>query len=67
MYGMFHIFRFPSPELQDVVYGENMTSAFYLDKTEDVGAYAISMDRLCTMAASAEETVGIFHDALKEL
>lgn len=67
MYGMFQIFRFPSPELQDVVYGENMTSAFYLDKTEDVGAYAVAMDRLAAMAASAEDTVGIFRDALKEL
>jgi Domain of unknown function (DUF5753)/Helix-turn-helix domain len=67
MYGMFHIFRFPSPELQDVVYGENMTSAFYLDKPEDVSAYAEAMDRICAQAASAEETVGILRDALKEI
>jgi hypothetical protein len=67
MFGKFSIFRFPSPDLHDVVYGENMTSAFYLDKTEDVSAYMVAMDRICGMAASAEETVGIFHDALKEL
>lgn len=67
MYGKFSIFRFPSPDLQDVVYGENMTSAFYLDKSEDVGAYAVAMDRICAMAASAEETVGILRDELKEL
>jgi hypothetical protein len=67
MFGMFYVFRFPSPELQDVVYGENMTSAFYLDKPEDVGAYAVAMDRICAMAASAEETVGILRDALKEM
>jgi hypothetical protein len=67
MFGMFYVFRFPSPELQDVVYGENMTSAFYLDKPEDVGAYTVAMDRICAMAASAEETVGILRDALKEM
>jgi hypothetical protein len=67
MYGMFQIFRFPAPELKDVVYGENMTSTFYLDKTEDVGAYMMAMDRLCTMAISAEDTVSIFRDTLKEL
>jgi hypothetical protein len=67
MFGMFHIFRFPAPELQDVVYGENMTSAFYLDKPEDVGAYAVAMDRICALAASPEETVGILRDALKEI
>ncbi len=67
MFGMFYVFRFPSPELQDVAYGENMTSAFYLDKPEDVGAYAVAMDRICAMAASPEETVGILRDALKEI
>jgi hypothetical protein len=67
MFGMFYVFRFPSPELQDVLYGENMTSAFYLDKPEDVGAYAAAMDRICAMAASPEETVGILRDALKEM
>jgi hypothetical protein len=44
-----------------------MTSAFYLDKPEDVGAYTVAMDRICAMAASAEETVGILRDALKEM
>ena len=64
---MFHIFRFPAPELLDVVYGENMTSAFYLDKPEDVAAYTEAMDRICAQAVSPEETVGILRDALKEI
>jgi Domain of unknown function (DUF5753)/Helix-turn-helix domain len=67
MYGLFYVFRFPSPELKDVVFGENMTSAFYLDKPEDVSAYVMAMDRICALAASAEETVGIIRDALKGL
>jgi hypothetical protein len=32
MYGTFHVFRFPAPELPDIVCGENMTSAFYPGK-----------------------------------
>src|SRR6266498_3521731 len=47
MYGMFHLLRFPAAELPDIIYGENLTSAFYLDKPADVAAYTGALDRLC--------------------
>jgi hypothetical protein len=66
MYGMFHLFRFPAPELPDVVYGENMTSAFYLDKPEDVTSYQEAMDRISALAAPAGQTRKILRDACKD-
>lgn len=51
MYGMFHLLRFPTAELPDVIYGENLTSAFYLDKPTDVAAYTEALDRLCAQAS----------------
>jgi len=59
MYGMFHLLRFPTAELPDVIYGENLTSAFYLDKPADVTAYSEALDRLCAQAAPADQTASI--------
>jgi len=67
MYGMFHVFRFPAQELPDIVYGESMTSAFYLDKPGDVTAYLEVLDRLCAQAAPAENTASILRDIRKEI
>jgi transcriptional regulator with XRE-family HTH domain len=66
MYGMFHLLRFPAAELPDVVYGENLTSAFYLDKPHEVAAYAQALDRLCALSASAAKTTKILRDISKE-
>ena len=66
MYGMFHLLRFPAAELPDIVYGENLTSAFYLDKPPEVAAYAQALDRLCAQAASAAQTKNILRDISKE-
>ena len=66
MYGMFNLFRFSAPELPDVVYGENMTSAFYLDKPDDVTSYQQAMDRISAQAAPAAQTRQILHDAYKD-
>jgi hypothetical protein len=66
MYGMIHLLRFPAPELPDIVYGENMTTAFYLDKPPDVAAYAQALDRLCAQAAPATQTAKILRDTRKE-
>jgi Domain of unknown function (DUF5753) len=44
--GAFSILRFPEPELPDVVYVEQLVSAYYLDKREYVERYARTMDRL---------------------
>jgi transcriptional regulator with XRE-family HTH domain len=66
MYGMFHLLRFPTPELPDVVYGENLTSAFYLDKPTDVAAYTEALDRLCAQASPADKSAGILRQIRKD-
>jgi transcriptional regulator with XRE-family HTH domain len=66
MYGMFNLFRFAAPELPDVVYGENMTSAFYLDKPDDVNSYQQAMDRISAQAAPAGQTRKILRDVRKD-
>jgi hypothetical protein len=53
--GPFAILRFPEAELPDVVYVEQLTSAIYLDKRDDVDHYAIAMERLCIDARDPRE------------
>jgi hypothetical protein len=48
--GSFTILRFPEGDLPDIVYVEQLTSALYLDKREDLDAYAEAMERLCVEA-----------------
>jgi DNA-binding XRE family transcriptional regulator len=66
MYGMFHLLRFPAAELPDVVYGENLTSAFYLDKPPDVADYTEALDRLCAQASPADKTASILRQIAKD-
>jgi hypothetical protein len=66
MYGMFHLLRFPPAELPDVIYGENLTSAFYLDKPADVAAYTEALDRLCAQASPADKTATILRQIRTE-
>jgi transcriptional regulator with XRE-family HTH domain len=58
------ILRFPEPDLPDVVYLEQLTSAVYLDKQEDVDQYALIMERLCTSADAPRETTQFLRDLL---
>ena len=51
--GAFSILRFPERDLPDVVYVEQLTSALYLDKREDVDHYAAAMERLCVAGRAA--------------
>jgi len=46
--GSFTLLRFADPDLPDVVYLEQLTSALYLDKQTDTDHYAMVMDRLVT-------------------
>ena len=50
------ILRFPEPDLPDVVYLEQLTSAVYLDKRDDVDRYGLVMERLCTSADTPQES-----------
>lgn len=54
--GAFSILRFAEPDLPDVVYVEQLTSALYLDKRDDLDQYAIVMETLSIEAAPPEQT-----------
>ncbi len=65
--GPFSILRFSEPDLPDIVYLEQLTSALYLDKSEDVQHYLVVMDRLCVQAKSPSETIRFLNSTLKEI
>jgi hypothetical protein len=65
--GPFTILRFSEPDLPDLVYLEQLTSALYLDKNEDVQHYLMVMDRLCVQAKSPAETIRFLNSTLKEI
>jgi len=64
--GSFSILRFPDQDLPDVVYVEQLTSALYLDKREDVDEYATAMELLCVQADPPARTPDILDRMLKE-
>lgn len=61
------ILRFREPDLPDVVYLEQLTSALYLDKREDVDNYLSVMDRLCAEADPPSATPAFLRRILEEL
>ena len=65
--GAFSLLRFADEELPDVVYMEQLTSALYLDKREDVDLYAEAMERLCIEADPPSHTVEILQSILRDL
>jgi transcriptional regulator with XRE-family HTH domain len=60
--GTFSLLRFPEPDLPDVVYLEQLTSALYLDRREDVDAYQAVMEQLCLQAVPADRTVKLLEE-----
>ncbi len=65
--GPFSILRFSEPDLPDIVYLEQLTSALYLDKEQDVQHYLMVMDRLCVQAKPPAETIRFLGSTLKEI
>jgi len=65
--GAFTILRFPEEDLLDVVYVEQLTSALYLDKREDIDLYAEAMERLCLDANPPGQTGDMLAGILKQL
>jgi transcriptional regulator with XRE-family HTH domain len=63
----FSILQFATPDLPDVVYVEQLTSAMYLDKAGEVERYAAAMDRLSTLSASPNESKRIIQDMLEDM
>jgi hypothetical protein len=65
--GAFSILRFAEPELPDVVYVEQLTSALYLDKRDDIDQYAVAMETLCIEAAQPEQSEALLAQIAREL
>ncbi|MFG3708192.1 helix-turn-helix domain-containing protein [Micromonospora sp. NPDC047670] len=65
--GAFTILRFGDQDLPDIVYIEQLTSALYLDKRDDLDYYAAAMERLCVEAEPPERTPEILGRLLDEL
>ncbi|MCD0483813.1 helix-turn-helix domain-containing protein [Streptacidiphilus sp. ASG 303] len=64
--GAFTILRFPEQDLADVVYLEQLTSALYLDKRDDVDCYVQVMERLCVDSLTPEQTTDLLRSILAE-
>jgi len=67
MYGPFHIFRFPHPEISDIVYVENLVGAVYLDEYDDVTNFREALDRMCTQALPVQRAAEFLSGIRKEL
>jgi hypothetical protein len=64
--GAFSILRFPDQELPDIVYVEQLASALYLDKRDDVELYIDAMERLCVEADPPDRTPDTLRRILKD-
>ena len=65
--GAFSILRFPEGDLGDVIYVEQLTSAIYMDKPDDVDYYTAAMERLCVEAEQPSATPAILESILRDL
>jgi transcriptional regulator with XRE-family HTH domain len=61
--GAFTILRFAEPDLADIVYVEQLTTALYLDRPDQVDRYIETMERLSAESQPPEET----RDALRRI
>ena len=67
MGGPFTILRYTEPDLRDVVYIEQLTSALYLDKPTEVDAYLEVIEEVCLQAEPAAKTPGFLKMVLETL
>jgi len=67
MGGPFTILRFGEPDIQDVVYMEQLTSALYLDKQAEVDNYLEVMEQLCLQAEPVTDTAKVLSKILADI
>jgi transcriptional regulator with XRE-family HTH domain len=65
--GSFTVLRFAEPEVPDIVYIEQLTSALYLDGREDVDHYLEVMNDLSTEALTPDRTAALLAEITKEI
>jgi hypothetical protein len=64
--GSFTVLRFAEPDLPDVVYIEQLTSALYLDRRDDVDHYMEVMNQLSTQALTPAHTARFLAEITRE-
>jgi transcriptional regulator with XRE-family HTH domain len=64
MGGAFTILRYTEPDLRDVVFIEQLTSALYLDKQAEVDSYLEVIEEVCLQAEPSAKTPAILEAAL---
>ena len=67
MGGPFTILRYTEPDLRDVVFIEQLTSALYLDKQTEVDSYLQVMEEVCLQAEPSAKTPGLLKGFLEAL
>ena len=67
MGGAFTILRYTEPDLRDVVFIEQLTSALYLDKQAEVDSYLEVIEEVCLQAEPSARTPGILRSVLSGL
>jgi transcriptional regulator with XRE-family HTH domain len=65
--GAFSILRFPEQDVPDIVYVEQLVSALYLDKSEQVEVYAATMNRLTVDSHHPERTLELLEKMLSQV
>ncbi len=65
--GSFTILRFGDPDVPDVVYLEQLTSALYLDKREDLDHYMEVMNHLSTEALTPAQSTRFLADIIRNM
>jgi hypothetical protein len=65
--GAFSILRFPHHEVPDIVYIEHLTSGLYLERRDDVDAYAATIGQLFIEAEPPESSPDILRGILRSL
>jgi transcriptional regulator with XRE-family HTH domain len=65
--GSFTMLRFAGEEVPDIVYIEQLTSALYLDKREDVDHYLEVLNSLSTEALPPAQTLDFIARAIREM
>ncbi|MFK0293065.1 helix-turn-helix domain-containing protein [Streptomyces sp. NPDC090442] len=63
--GSFTMLRFPESDLSDVVYLEQLTSALYVDKAEEVAQYERAMEQLQEDSPNPSETRDLLRGLLQ--
>jgi transcriptional regulator with XRE-family HTH domain len=65
--GPFTILRFAEPDVRDVVYVEQLTSALYLDKPTELDRYMEVMEQLCLQAEPVGATQKVINEILSDI